>query len=110
MNYTRFAGSTIELGAQWLFAADPAAQGQKQHAVYEFALQCGLQFVNQTYQIGYAYTRDGENITNSPELASTINRFSCYRQYNSLRSLGFAVFGTYIIHGTTNIPRRFCGL
>ena len=77
MRSTQFAGATIELGAQYIFCADPDAPEEILNPAYRLAVQCGLRFRTRRMEnfVGAAYTRQGEKITNSPELISAALRF-----------------------------------
>ena len=77
MRSTQFAGATIDLGAQYIFCADPDAPEEMLNPAYRLAIQCGLRFRTRPMErfVGAAYTREGEDITNSPELTSALLRF-----------------------------------
>jgi len=65
INSSRFAGATIELGAQWIVGADPSAPLNMKNPIIRLAQQCGLQYrqrrVEGTFTV---YNREGVDITN----------------------------------------------
>ena len=67
MKSARFAGTTIELGSQWMFTGvDPTAD-EPSNIMYQLARQCGLQFREQPIggpPTGWrVYDSDGANVT-----------------------------------------------
>ena len=64
INSSRFAGATIELGAQWIVGADPSAPLNMRNPIIRLAQQCGLQYrqrrVEGTFTV---YNREGVDIT-----------------------------------------------
>ena len=64
VNSSLFAGSTVELGPQWILGADPSAPLSIRHPIIRLAQQCGLQYRQLPLQGTFTvYNREGEDIT-----------------------------------------------
>ena len=72
INSSRFAGATIELGAQWIVGADPSAPLNMRNPIIRLAQRCGLQYrqrrVGGTFTV---YNREGVDITNDTLITFT---------------------------------------
>ena len=73
----KFAGTTVELGAQWIVHADPTAPVEERHPFLNFADRCNITyrrapFVSTGFKV---YSRNGTNITTSLELLNALARY-----------------------------------
>ena len=74
-----FAGTTVQLGPQWVFALDPTLpEEDQQHPIWQLVQRCNVTVRDPP--LGalpfFYYTSSGENITLSPELGSALGRYA----------------------------------
>ena len=87
MRSARFAGATIEMGAQWIFTdLDPTAD-EEVNIVYQLARQCGLQFREESLVRTNlrAYDSNGANVTEE-----------AIRAFDTLTSAATSAFGLFL--------------
>ena len=73
---TEFAGTTVQLGPQWVLFVDPSMP--EQHPLWPLSIQkCNVTLRDPPLDFlpSYYYTSEGENITESPELLSALQRY-----------------------------------
>ena len=73
----QFAGTTVELGPQWVLNVDPTVLEERQHPLWPLVQKCNVSVRDAPLGTlgSVTYNSQGEDISQSPELLSALGRY-----------------------------------